>query len=73
MLTIMSIDAVLDEVSQYDCGLVEVTGGEPLPQPGGDDLTDGLLALGKMLADALRARWQVQLHKYIWGAEARGV
>lgn len=26
-----------------------------------------------MLADRLRARFQLQLHKYIWGPEARGV
>ena len=29
-----SLDAILDEVAAFDCPLVEVTGGEPLLQPG---------------------------------------
>ena len=29
----MSVDAVLETVRGFDCGLVEITGGEPLLQP----------------------------------------
>lgn len=32
--TDLSIDDILDRVRSYDCRLVEVTGGEPLAQPG---------------------------------------
>ena len=165
----MSIDDVVTAVQGYDCPLVELTGGEPLLQPGVYALMDRLLSLGRtvvvetgghislervpaavikvmdvkcpgsgesarnnwdnlarlgpldevkfvvkdradyeyarevivrhdlasrvgavlispvhgvlelrplaewMLADHLSARLQVQLHKYIWGAEVRGV
>jgi 7-carboxy-7-deazaguanine synthase len=165
----MSIDDVVTAVERYDCPLVELTGGEPLLQPGVYALMERLLALGRtvivetgghislervpagvvkvmdvkcpgsgesdrnlwenlsrlgkkdevkfvvkdradyefardviarydlaarvgavlvspvhgvmelkplaewMLADSLPARLQVQLHKYIWGAEVRGV
>jgi 7-carboxy-7-deazaguanine synthase len=165
----MSIDDVVTAVERYDCPLVELTGGEPLLQPGVYALMERLLALGRtvivetgghislervpagvvkvmdvkcpgsgesdrnlwenlsrlgtndevkfvvkdradyefardviarydlaarvgallvspvhgvmelkplaewMLADRLPARLQVQLHKYIWGAEVRGV
>jgi len=165
----MSIDEVVTAVQGYDCPLVELTGGEPLLQPGVYALMDRLLSLGRtvvvetgghislervpaavikvmdvkcpgsgesarndwdnlarlgpldevkfvvkdradyeyarevivrhdlasrvgavlispvhgvlelrplaewMLADHLSARLQVQLHKYIWGAEVRGV
>lgn len=165
----MSIDDIVTAVERYDCPLVELTGGEPLLQPGVYALMERLLALGRtvivetgghislervpagvvtvmdvkcpgsgesdrnfwenlsrlgtkdevkfvvkdradyefardviarydlaarvgallispvhgvmelkplaewMLADRLPARLQVQLHKYIWGAEVRGV
>jgi 7-carboxy-7-deazaguanine synthase len=165
----MSIDDILTAVERYECPLVELTGGEPLLQPGVYALMERLLALGRtvivetgghislervpagvvkvmdvkcpgsgesdrnlwenlsrlgtkdevkfvvkdradyefardviarydlaarvgallispvhgvmelkplaewMLADRLPARLQVQLHKYIWGAEVRGV
>jgi 7-carboxy-7-deazaguanine synthase len=165
----MSIDDVVTAVERYDCPLVELTGGEPLLQPGVYALMERLLALGRtvivetgghislervpggvvkvmdvkcpgsgesdrnlwenlsrlgtkdevkfvvkdradyefardviarydlaarvgallispvhgvmelkplaewMLADRLPARLQIQLHKYIWGAEVRGV
>jgi len=34
----MTIDAILDRLSGFDCPLVEVTGGEPLAQPEAFDL-----------------------------------
>jgi 7-carboxy-7-deazaguanine synthase len=42
----MSIERVLDEVSERGCSLVEVTGGEPLSQPAAVALTDALLDAG---------------------------
>ena len=42
----MSVDEVLAEVERYDCSLVEVTGGEPLLQPGVYPLMEALLARG---------------------------
>src|SRR5436853_26288 len=59
------LDDVLEEVKGYRCPLVEVTGGEPLLQP--VELADWLLASG------LQVRMQLQLHKYIWDPQARGV
>ena len=41
------LDDVLDAVDQYDCPLVEVTGGEPLLQEGVYPLMQQLLARGK--------------------------
>ena len=41
------LDAVLQDVDRYECGLVEVTGGEPLLQEGVYPLMDALLARGK--------------------------
>jgi 7-carboxy-7-deazaguanine synthase len=165
----MSVDEIVAEADQYQCPLVEITGGEPLLQEGVYELMDRFLAAGRtvlletgghrpvtrvpaavvkvidvkcprsgeadktdmqnldrlvphdevkfviadradydyardlvrrrrlaercaailfspvhgvldpkilsewMLADRLPARLQLQLHKYIWGAEARGV
>ncbi|MGE3841849.1 MAG: radical SAM protein [Vicinamibacterales bacterium] len=43
----VSLDDVLAEVERYDCGLVEVTGGEPLLQPDVYALMSRLLAAGK--------------------------
>jgi 7-carboxy-7-deazaguanine synthase len=43
----MSIDEVLAQVDTYGCGLVEVTGGEPLLQPDVYPLMERLLASGK--------------------------
>jgi len=40
----MSVAEVVDEVAQYECPLVEVTGGEPLVQPAAIGLLDRLLA-----------------------------
>lgn len=34
----MSVEEILERVAAYGCGLVEVTGGEPLLQPGSIDL-----------------------------------
>ena len=39
----MSIDAIMKEIEQYDCKLVEVTGGEPLMQTESIDLMNNLL------------------------------
>lgn len=41
-----SIDDVLEEVAAFGCRLVEVTGGEPLVQPGATVLAKRLLDLG---------------------------
>ena len=41
------LSSVLDAVDQYACGLVEVTGGEPLLQEDVYPLMQGLLARGK--------------------------
>jgi 7-carboxy-7-deazaguanine synthase len=43
----MSIDEVLAEVDRYECGTVEITGGEPLLQREVYPLMDRLLASGK--------------------------
>jgi 7-carboxy-7-deazaguanine synthase len=43
----MSVDDVLAEVETFGCGLVEVTGGEPLLQPDVYPLMERLLASGK--------------------------
>ncbi len=40
----MTLDEVYDAVAAFDCPLVEVTGGEPLLQPGVYPLLEGLLA-----------------------------
>jgi len=45
----MSIDDVVTAVGRYDCPLVELTGGEPLLQPGVYPLMERLLALGRMV------------------------
>jgi 7-carboxy-7-deazaguanine synthase len=42
-----TLDDVLAEVEQYDCNLVEVTGGEPLLQEAVYPLLDALLERGK--------------------------
>jgi 7-carboxy-7-deazaguanine synthase len=41
------IESVLHDVDRYECGLVEVTGGEPLLQEAVYPLMDALLARGK--------------------------
>jgi len=43
----MSLDAVLAEVEKLDCPLVEITGGEPLLQPGVPVLAERLQRMGK--------------------------
>jgi 7-carboxy-7-deazaguanine synthase len=43
----MTLDAVLAEVLEIDCRLVEITGGEPLLQDGTPDLCRRLLAAGR--------------------------
>jgi 7-carboxy-7-deazaguanine synthase len=43
----MPLDAVLAEINRHPCDLVEVTGGEPLLQPGVYPLMEALLARGK--------------------------
>ena len=42
----MSVDAVVDEVRGHGCGLVEITGGEPLLQPESTTLMRALLEAG---------------------------
>lgn len=42
----MSVDEITDRVEQIDCGLVEITGGEPLLQPEIHDLTGRLIKKG---------------------------
>lgn len=42
-----SIDEVVAQVGSYPCDLVEITGGEPLLQPGSFELITRLLDLGK--------------------------
>ena len=42
----MSFDEILAEVRGHGCGLVELTGGEPLAQAGAFDLVDRLLEEG---------------------------
>lgn len=37
-----SLDQIIDDVAQYNCTLVEITGGEPLLQPGVHDLMERL-------------------------------
>ena len=41
-----TLDEILAEVEQHDCPLVEVTGGEPLLQPGATPLMTRLCDLG---------------------------
>jgi 7-carboxy-7-deazaguanine synthase len=43
----MSLDDVVRKVDEYDCGLVEITGGEPLLQREVYPLMDRLLGSGK--------------------------
>ena len=43
----VSLDEILARVDAYDCPLVEITGGEPLLQPGVYPLMDRLLATGR--------------------------
>jgi 7-carboxy-7-deazaguanine synthase len=43
----MTLDDVLDRVRAYDCGVVEITGGEPLLQKEVYPLMDRLLAEGR--------------------------
>jgi 7-carboxy-7-deazaguanine synthase len=42
----MALDTILDRVASYRCNLVEVTGGEPLLQPGCLDLMTALCDAG---------------------------
>lgn len=42
----MRLDEILDHVRRYDCSLVEVTGGEPLDQPGTVSLLTALCEAG---------------------------
>jgi len=42
----MSVDEVLAQVSQFGCGLVEVTGGEPLDQAGAFGLIEAICDAG---------------------------
>ncbi|UCH63525.1 MAG: radical SAM protein [Fidelibacterota bacterium] len=42
----LTVDQVMEQVAIYGCGLVEVTGGEPLMQPEAIDLMERLLAEG---------------------------
>jgi len=42
----MPLNAVLERVESYKCGLVEITGGEPLLQPETPELAEALLRCG---------------------------
>lgn len=42
----MTVDEIVKEVSAFGCDTVEITGGEPLLQPGSRDLMEALLARG---------------------------
>lgn len=42
----LSRDQILERVGQYNCSLVEITGGEPLLQPGTADLAADLIKAG---------------------------
>ena len=44
--TVLSIRNILDQTRQYQCWLVEITGGEPLCQPNTPALVDALLSAG---------------------------
>lgn len=44
-----SLEELVDEACSYDVPLVEITGGEPLAQPGVPALAAALLARGKMV------------------------
>ena len=44
--TVLSIRNILDQTRQYQCRLVEITGGEPLCQPNTPALVDALLSAG---------------------------
>lgn len=43
----MSVDEIISAVSDYDCSMAEITGGEPLLQEDTKELLERLLALGK--------------------------
>lgn len=43
---IMTIEEILHKIDSYKCGLVELTGGEPLFQHGTQDLVSSLLSKG---------------------------
>lgn len=43
----MSIDDIIEALDKFGCGMVEVTGGEPLAQPAAGDLLSRLLAQGR--------------------------
>ncbi|MFH1154703.1 MAG: radical SAM protein [Pseudomonadota bacterium] len=45
--TAMSLETILDRVRSFSCGLVEITGGEPLLQAGTPTLINRLLDLGR--------------------------
>ena len=44
--TTMAVPQILEQVRQFDCGLVEITGGEPLVQPCTPVLVEDLLEAG---------------------------
>jgi 7-carboxy-7-deazaguanine synthase len=98
--TRLSNSEVVAQVKALRAPLVEVTGGEPLLQPGVYPLMEALLAegltvlldkpfgllfstvFGKLhprelsewiIEDRLPVRFQLQLHKYVWDPNARGV
>ncbi len=43
----MTVDEIMSEVEKYDCGLVELTGGEPLLQPDIYELATRLVDSGR--------------------------
>ncbi|HXE81258.1 MAG TPA: radical SAM protein [Vicinamibacterales bacterium] len=43
----LTVEQVVQQVEQYGCGMVEITGGEPLLQPDVYPLMEALLASGK--------------------------
>jgi len=45
----MTFDQILEQVGSYGCGVVELTGGEPLAHPGAFDLAARIVAEGYTL------------------------
>src|SRR6266446_6288474 len=69
----MSIDDVVKAVEEYGCPLVEVTGGEPLLFSPVHGTLDPQALSEWVLADRLPVQVQLQLHKFIWHPQTRGV
>jgi 7-carboxy-7-deazaguanine synthase len=51
----MSVAEIITQLDRYRCGLIEITGGEPLLQDGVHQLIDSLLALDRTVMIETRA------------------